>query len=520
MPRLWLLVITFCIIALSLLNAQTASRIDLIESLSIPSNYDYVTTRSDSLLHFYKIENTDNTFALMHWTCSNDGFLTTPIPMFAYSSVQYWGTSFPTQRSYWKQNGFLYISFTVLNYFHLIRISEDAQITHKIIFNNSNVQYHLFTKDFLYYAKYYQLYDPISIHRYNLNTDTTDSLITIPAFSSVEFLNFDNKYLFIYKIGVNNMTTLIAYDTLHVYQDFTTNLHQYNYVLRLYLMSDEISPGVYFGYISDGLLRGSLFGYYVMSENNLTFNGLSYHDAQNPLPIAYWYDSIIPYGNGRFSCREGHLDASTNFFANYQYNNGDFIADNDFPNLQAYTYPISLRKVNDRYAIGIAGTDNNPRQFICIDYQNQSLVQSTFAFTNAPYIYNGQLLTDNNNLYYVYKTSQTSYLYTMKIVEFTDVSDPVQPPQVISADAYPNPFNQQASIKVSLKQPEAVTVSIYNTKGQLIRNLSSQVKADIAHELGWDGKADNHCSASSGLYIYRITSKTGQQFSGKLMFIK
>jgi len=69
---------------------------------------------------------------------------------------------------------------------------------------------------------------------------------------------------------------------------------------------------------------------------------------------------------------------------------------------------------------------------------------------------------------------------------------------------YPNPFNPSTTIVFSLKQPGKVRLSIYNTKGQLVRTLCDSGMQAGKHQIVWNGKSDNGMPAGSGVYLYRL----------------
>ncbi len=69
---------------------------------------------------------------------------------------------------------------------------------------------------------------------------------------------------------------------------------------------------------------------------------------------------------------------------------------------------------------------------------------------------------------------------------------------------YPNPFNPSANIAFGLSEAGEVSISVYNVRGQLVRNF-----APFTHDAGygsiiWDGKDDGGNSVSSGLYLFRM----------------
>ena len=84
---------------------------------------------------------------------------------------------------------------------------------------------------------------------------------------------------------------------------------------------------------------------------------------------------------------------------------------------------------------------------------------------------------------------------------------------------YPNPFNPSANIGFELAEASEVKISVYNTRGQLVRSF-----APFTHDMGygsiaWDGKDEGGNSASSGLYLFRMTVGA-KSYSVKALMLK
>jgi len=72
--------------------------------------------------------------------------------------------------------------------------------------------------------------------------------------------------------------------------------------------------------------------------------------------------------------------------------------------------------------------------------------------------------------------------------------------------AYPNPFNASTTISFSLPEANRVSIAIYNTHGQQIKNLlSNQEFGPGIHTVRWDGKKDTGNEVSSGTYLCQLT---------------
>jgi hypothetical protein len=101
-----------------------------------------------------------------------------------------------------------------------------------------------------------------------------------------------------------------------------------------------------------------------------------------------------------------------------------------------------------------------------------------------------------------------------------DANDAVQyPVTAFQMRNYPNPFSFETSISYTVPVKGQVCLEIYNSKGQLVRQLVDEQQAKGEHSLTWNGKDNSGQSVASGLYLCRITS-VGQHESRKLLLLK
>ncbi len=84
---------------------------------------------------------------------------------------------------------------------------------------------------------------------------------------------------------------------------------------------------------------------------------------------------------------------------------------------------------------------------------------------------------------------------------------------------YPNPFNPLTNIRFSIKKAGMVKVSVFNTLGQTVKNLSNEYLPAGTFKVSWDGKNETGQPVSSGMYIYRIETK-GFTSSKKMLLLK
>jgi len=69
---------------------------------------------------------------------------------------------------------------------------------------------------------------------------------------------------------------------------------------------------------------------------------------------------------------------------------------------------------------------------------------------------------------------------------------------------YPNPFNPTTTISFALPQASEVTLSIFNTNGQLVRKLVAGEMNAGQHSFTWDSTNERGEHVASGVYLYVI----------------
>ncbi len=74
---------------------------------------------------------------------------------------------------------------------------------------------------------------------------------------------------------------------------------------------------------------------------------------------------------------------------------------------------------------------------------------------------------------------------------------------------YPNPFRENCHVPVSMKEPGEVKLSVYNLKGQKVKDLESAKLAKGEHLIAWDGKDKNGRKLANGIYLLRLQTREG-----------
>ena len=104
-------------------------------------------------------------------------------------------------------------------------------------------------------------------------------------------------------------------------------------------------------------------------------------------------------------------------------------------------------------------------------------------------------------------TGPTAWMYMDPNV-LTDVknnSAKTVPENLVLFGNYPNPFNPSTTISYSIPQTGEVTLSIYNTLGQLVSSLNLYHQTAGTHVYEFNAN-----KLASGVYFYRMTLKANQ----------
>ncbi len=126
---------------------------------------------------------------------------------------------------------------------------------------------------------------------------------------------------------------------------------------------------------------------------------------------------------------------------------------------------------------------------------------------------------DTGNFVVVVSVSDTQFTVTGEIfIHVIDTTTAVDPnillPESFAVNAYPNPFNNEARIAISLPNSSAVKVEIFSVDGRRVKVIEPGILAAGEHQLSWqpDGLA-------AGAYFLNV--RAGDQLKQlKLIYLK
>jgi hypothetical protein len=123
-------------------------------------------------------------------------------------------------------------------------------------------------------------------------------------------------------------------------------------------------------------------------------------------------------------------------------------------------------------------------------------------------------------------------------VEIDGVSDDDETIAAINTrlyENYPNPFNPETLIRFNvgaistsstknghgdMSSTRAVTLSVFNIRGQLVRRLVDDEFAPGEYSVVWNGFDDTGRAMSSGIYFYKMTTSDGYNSVRKMILLK
>ena len=82
---------------------------------------------------------------------------------------------------------------------------------------------------------------------------------------------------------------------------------------------------------------------------------------------------------------------------------------------------------------------------------------------------------------------------------------------------FPNPFNPETNIRFSVHKSQNVEISIYNIKGQLVKQLVNDEFSAGVHDIIWNGRDHLERGVASGIYFYRLKTADTTQINRMLL---
>lgn len=155
-----------------------------------------------------------------------------------------------------------------------------------------------------------------------------------------------------------------------------------------------------------------------------------------------------------------------------------------------------------------------------LDISNPAQINQTGLFElNQTGDYDNWDLSFNNHTAYLALGNTVSAFNCQLAIDATSNHDPFMPAPIVILQNYPNPFNPGTTIQFSLPKTGQAGISIYNTKGQVIKEVTHQSYPAGENSWFWDGKDSKGKDVPSGVYLLKVKTDDSQAVK-KLTLVK
>ena len=96
---------------------------------------------------------------------------------------------------------------------------------------------------------------------------------------------------------------------------------------------------------------------------------------------------------------------------------------------------------------------------------------------------------------------------TLSDSTYTQASNNIIPISKPTMSNYPNPFNPETTISLNIIEDDHYTLTIYNSKGQLVKTLLNDDLHKGIINVNWNGLDSRNKKVSSGIYFYKLENK-------------
>jgi len=105
---------------------------------------------------------------------------------------------------------------------------------------------------------------------------------------------------------------------------------------------------------------------------------------------------------------------------------------------------------------------------------------------------------------------QSRETFTLSVAPLSvEDEEALLPEELALRPAYPNPFNDQVTIRYDLPAPGEVILTIHDPMGRLVQRLENRSMTPGRYKTVWDGRDVSGHKVSSGLYLCRIVTPYG-----------
>ncbi|HMB69891.1 MAG TPA: FlgD immunoglobulin-like domain containing protein [bacterium] len=105
-----------------------------------------------------------------------------------------------------------------------------------------------------------------------------------------------------------------------------------------------------------------------------------------------------------------------------------------------------------------------------------------------------------------------AYAYPLSCSAQSTGAPQAEQPGATIVRAFPNPFSSSTRIRFDVPRAGPATLSVHDTQGRLVREISTGVRSEGRHSAWWDGRDANGHRVASGVYFLRLETGGEVQF--------
>jgi len=212
-----------------------------------------------------------------------------------------------------------------------------------------------------------------------------------------------------------------------------------------------------------------------------------------------------PHGGNKYAaCFAGTTPPNNDWLISQQFNNIGQDASVGF-----WAKSVTADYGLERFKVGISSGGTAPANFTTF-LSGATYIQAPITWTwyeyDIPASYVGQSCRIG-----IQCVSNDAFIFMVDdfVMDLGQTSndDPVTPVVATALNGnFPNPFNPETTISYAVKGTSPVTIEIYNTKGQRVKTLVNETKAEGHYDVKWDGTDFNNTKVTSGVYFYKMNA--------------
>ena len=505
--------IVFQLLFLSLgIYAQNGIAVQHIVGVDLPNmQYDLVIGKPDSLLYFYDYGISIDSLWIRSFTCDPQGVFTTPSIIYTHHFDPVLANPpVPLLFEYKFDSLFFHAQIDSMSIL-ICEIDESGgSWEHDVNTGGVDISY-------LYYIpsnRYIHFTENVvvaatartgCIYKIDLTSDNMQLLWSYP-----------NGLYSLYPLGYDYliMSDMLNYNTVPNYffdNDLTMHLIPGS---MFYGYNDVTKVGEYFLASGYSAIQSSAYSLIYVQNDVLVENILSAGED-----IIAEDKCIVPLENNRYiSINTIHHVGGQVLSASFTTNNienGEIVSDLLFPQLGSINNPRNLFRINDDCIVSMSGVSGGFIDFTSIDLANHQYHTDSYQIDTEPvYFLDWVAHTAGDNFYLL----KHDHLHSFRVVNYTDLNDPLIP-SLPELSCYPNPFNDELKIEISLSTPSRITVNIYDIKGRKITTIMRYDKSSLKHCFILTKEVIHNLHLSSGVYFVQVISEKGTKLM-KTVFLK